>query len=109
MTTQSNGQFDLLTQRRFAPFFWTQFLGAGNDNIFKFAFSVLATFLAAEWGGLDAKLAGPVIGGLFILPFVIFSATCGQLADKYDKAAIARLVKNLEIAFMLIKIGRAHV
>jgi len=102
MTTQSTSQFDLLAQRRFAPFFWTQFLGAGNDNIFKFAFTVLATFHAAEWGGLDAKLAGPVIGGLFILPFVIFSATCGQLADKYDKAAIARLVKNMEIAFMLI-------
>ena len=102
MTTTSANQFDLLGQRRFAPFFWTQFLGAGNDNIFKFAFTVLATFHAAEWGGLDAKLAGPVIGGLFILPFVLFSATSGQLADKYDKAAIARLVKNLEIGFMLV-------
>jgi len=102
MTTPSRSQFDLLTQRRFAPFFWTQFLGAGNDNIFKFAFTVLATFQAAAWGGLDARLAGPVIGGLFILPFVLFSATAGQLADKYDKAAIARLVKNLEIGFMLV-------
>ncbi len=102
MTTKSTNQFNLLTERRFAPFFWTQFLGAGNDNIFKFAFTVLATFHAAEWGGLDAKLAGPVIGGLFILPFVLFSATSGQLADKYDKAAIARLVKNLEISFMLV-------
>ena len=102
MTTKTTGQFDLLRQRRFAPFFWTQFLGAGNDNIFKFAFTVLATFHAAEWGGLDAKLAGPVIGGLFILPFVLFSATSGQLADKYDKASIARLVKNLEIGFMLV-------
>lgn len=96
------GQFALLGQRRFAPFFWTQFLGAGNDNIFKFAFTVLATYQAAAWGGLDAKLAGPVIGGLFILPFVLFSATSGQLADKYDKALIARVVKNLEIAFMLV-------
>lgn len=105
MTTSNEptrSQFSLLTQRRFAPFFWTQFLGAGNDNIFKFAFTVLATFHASAWGGLDAKLAGPVIGGLFILPFVLFSATAGQLADKYDKAAIARLVKNLEIGFMLL-------
>ena len=102
MSERPPSQFDLLRQRRFAPFFWTQFLGAGNDNIFKFAFTVLATFHAAEWGGLDAKLAGPVIGGLFILPFVLFSATAGQLADKYDKAAIARLVKNLEIGFMLV-------
>ena len=99
---QSQSQFALLTQRRFAPFFWTQFLGAGNDNIFKFAFTVLATYHAAQWGGLDAKIAGPVIGGLFILPFVLFSATAGQLADKYDRAAIARLVKNFEIAFMVV-------
>jgi 1-acyl-sn-glycerol-3-phosphate acyltransferase len=98
----SDSQFALLGQRRFAPFFWTQFLGAGNDNIFKFAFTVLATYHAALWGGLDEKLAGPVIGGLFILPFVLFSATSGQLADKYDKAAIARVVKNLEIVFMLV-------
>ena len=102
MSERSPSQFDLLRQRRFAPFFWAQFLGAGNDNIFKFAFTVLATFHAANWGGLDAKLAGPIIGGLFILPFVLFSATSGQLADKYDKAAIARLVKNLEIGFMLV-------
>ncbi|MBL8519659.1 MAG: MFS transporter [Betaproteobacteria bacterium] len=98
----TTSQFQLLTQRRFAPFFWTQFLGAGNDNIFKFAFTVLATYHAAEWGGLQPALAGPVIGGLFILPFVLFSATSGQLADKYDRAAIARWVKNLEIAFMLV-------
>ncbi len=96
----TTSQFQLLSQRRFAPFFWTQFLGAGNDNIFKFAFTVLATYHAAEWGGLQPALAGPVIGGLFILPFVIFSATAGQLADKYDRAAIARWVKNLEILFM---------
>ncbi len=99
---QTQSQFQLLSQRRFAPFFWTQFLGAGNDNIFKFAFTVLATYHAAEWGGLDPKIAGAVIGGLFILPFVLFSATAGQLADKYDRAAIARLVKNLEIVFMLV-------
>ncbi|HEX9391582.1 MAG TPA: MFS transporter [Usitatibacteraceae bacterium] len=98
----TRSQFQLLTQRRFAPFFWTQFLGAGNDNIFKFAFSVLATYQAAAWGGLDAKVAGPIIGGLFILPFMLFSATAGQLADKYDKAQLARLVKNLEIVFMLV-------
>ena len=100
--TEAQSQFQLLRQRRFAPFFWTQFLGAGNDNIFKFAFTVLATYQAAAWGGLDAKIAGPVIGGLFILPFMLFSATAGQLADKYDKAQLARLVKNLEIVFMLV-------
>lgn len=98
----TNNQFELLGQRRFAPFFWTQFLGAANDNIFKFAFTVLATYQSAKWGGLDSKIAGPLIGGLFILPFVLFSATAGQLADKYDKAMLTRLVKDLEIAFMLV-------
>ena len=98
----TTNQFALLNERRFAPFFWTQFLGAANDNIFKFAFTVLATYHAAQWGNLDPKIAGPLIGGLFILPFVLFSATAGQLADKYDKAMLTRLVKNLEIAFMLL-------
>jgi 1-acyl-sn-glycerol-3-phosphate acyltransferase len=101
-TQPTQNQFQLLRQRRFAPFFWTQFLGAGNDNIFKFAFTILATYHAAEWGNLDPKIAGPLIGGLFILPFVLFSATAGQLADKYDKAMLTRLVKNLEIAFMFV-------
>jgi 1-acyl-sn-glycerol-3-phosphate acyltransferase len=94
-------QFALLTERRFLPFFLTQFFGAGNDNVFKFAFTVLATYSAAEWGGMDPKSAGAVIGGVFILPFVLFSATAGQLADKVDKAALIRFVKNLEIAIML--------
>ncbi|MCA3034801.1 MAG: glycerol acyltransferase, partial [Rhodocyclaceae bacterium] len=100
--TPTKNQFALLGEKRFAPFFWTQFLGAANDNIFKFAFTVLATYHAADWGGLDPKLAGPVIGGLFILPFVLFSATAGQLADKYDKATLTVVVKNMEIAFMLL-------
>ena len=95
-------QFQLLSERRFAPFFWTQFLGAGNDNIFKFAFTVLATYHAAEWGGMDPKVAGAVIGGIFILPFVLFSATAGQLADKIEKSLMTRFVKNLEIAIMLV-------
>ena len=78
-------QFALLAQRRFAPFFWTQFLGAGNDNLFKFAFTVLVTYqLQVSW--LPPSLAGLVIGALFILPFLLFSATSGQLADKFDKA-----------------------
>ena len=97
----TKSQFALLKERRFLPFFLTQFFGAGNDNIFKFAFTVLATYSAAEWGGMDPKSAGAVIGGVFILPFVLFSATAGQLADKYDKALLIRFVKNLEIAIML--------
>ena len=94
-------QFTLLGQRRFAPFFWVQFLGAGNDNLFKFAFTVMVTYqLQVSW--LPASQAGLAIGALFILPFLLFSATSGQLADKFDKAVLIRFVKTLEIAIMLI-------
>lgn len=94
-------QFALLGQRRFAPFFWVQFLGAGNDNLFKFAFTVLVTYqLQVSW--LPPSMAGLVIGALFILPFLLFSATSGQLADKYDKAVLIRFVKSLEIAIMAL-------
>ena len=92
-------QFALLGQRRFAPFFWTQFLGAANDNVFKFAFTMLVTYrVQVAW--LPPEMAGLVIGAVFILPFLLFSATAGQLADKHDKARLAQLVKSLEIAIM---------
>ena len=95
------GQFALLTQRRFGPFFWVQFFGAGNDNIFKFAFTVLVTYqLQVSW--LPPAMAGLVIGALFIFPYLIFSATSGQLADKYPKEVLIRFVKNVEIAIMLL-------
>ena len=94
-------QFALLTQRRFGPFFWVQFFGAGNDNVFKFAFTVLVTYqLQVSW--LPASMAGLVIGALFILPFLLFSATSGQLADKYPKEVLIRFVKSLEIGIMLL-------
>jgi 1-acyl-sn-glycerol-3-phosphate acyltransferase len=94
-------QFALLRQRRFAPFFWAQFLGAANDNLFKFAFTVLVTFqLQVAW--LPSSMAGLVIGAVFIAPFVLFSATSGQLADKYDKASCIRWVKTLEVLIALV-------
>lgn len=95
------GQFALLRQRRFAPFFWTQFLGAANDNLFKFAFTVLVTYqLQVSW--LPPALAGLAIGALFILPFLLFSATSGQLADKYDKKTLIVFVKRLEVLIMAL-------
>jgi 1-acyl-sn-glycerol-3-phosphate acyltransferase len=97
-----SGQFALLGQRRFAPFFWTQFFGAGNDNVFKVAFTTLVTYQSARFTGVDPGTAAFLISAIFILPFVLFSATSGQLADKYDKATIMRLVKNLEIAIMVL-------
>jgi len=94
-------QFALLKQRRFAPFFWTQFSGAANDNLFKFAFTVMVTYqLQVSW--MPPAMAGLVIGALFILPFLLFSATSGQIADKFEKTAIIRFLKDLEIAIMAI-------
>jgi 1-acyl-sn-glycerol-3-phosphate acyltransferase len=94
-------QFALLTQRRFAPFFWTQFLGAGNDNLFKFAFTMLVTYqVQVPW--LPNEFAGLVIAAVFITPFLLFSATSGQLADKIDKAVLIRWVKWLEVVVMLV-------
>ena len=97
--SRHSSQFALLRERRFAPFFWTQFLGAANDNLFKFAFTVMVTYqLQLDW--LPPALAGLVIGALFILPFLLFSATAGQLADKHDKRSLIGFVKTLEIAIM---------
>lgn len=97
-----SGQFKLLRERRFLPFFGTQFLGAFNDNLFKNALVVLLTFQAASWTSLDPGILANLAAGIFILPFFIFSATAGQLADKYDKALLSRLVKLLEVVIMLL-------
>lgn len=97
-----HSQFTLLKQRRFAPFFWTQFLGAFNDNVFKTALLTILTYDALHWTKLDVGLLNNLIPGLFILPFVLFSATSGQLADKFEKAGMARKVKLLEIVIMII-------
>jgi 1-acyl-sn-glycerol-3-phosphate acyltransferase len=100
-TAHEGGQFALLRQRRFAPFFWTQFTGAANDNLFKFAFTVLVTYqLQVAW--LPASLAGLVIGALFILPFLLFSATSGQLADKLDHRSMMVWLKWAELGVMAL-------
>ena len=99
--TAHPNQFSLLAQRRFAPFFWTQFLGAGNDNVFKFAFTIMVTYqLQVSW--MPPAMAGLLIGALFILPYLLFSATSGQITDKFDKTRIIRFVKNLEIGIMAL-------
>jgi 1-acyl-sn-glycerol-3-phosphate acyltransferase len=98
MATQN--QFDLLKQRRFAPFFWTQFLGAANDNIYKNALVIFVAYNAAAGAALDANTLVNLAAALFILPFVVLSATAGQLADKYEKSRLIRFIKILEIAIM---------
>jgi 1-acyl-sn-glycerol-3-phosphate acyltransferase len=97
-----SSQFSLLKQRRFAPFFWTQFLGAFNDNVFKTAFLVVLTFDAAKWTTLDPSMLTNLIPGLFILPYVVFSATAGQIAEKMEKGRLTRIVKLLEIGIMSV-------
>jgi MFS family permease len=92
----------LLKTRRFAPLFGTQFLGAFNDNLFKNTLAVLLTFQAAEWTSISPALLAPLIGAIFIAPFFLFSGLAGELADKYDKAHLARFVKVWEIALMVI-------
>jgi 1-acyl-sn-glycerol-3-phosphate acyltransferase len=98
----SQNQFQLLRQRRFAPFFWTQFLGAANDNIYKNALVIFVAYNAAATAAFDANTLVNLAAGLFILPFVVLSATAGQVADKYEKSRLIRFIKILEIAIMAI-------
>ncbi|ULU26280.1 MFS transporter [Dyella terrae] len=94
-------QFSLLGSRRFAPFFWTQALGAFNDSAFRNAMVTLVAFQM----GLDDKsvsLYTNLAPALFILPYFLFSATAGQLAEKYEKTRIIRYVKLFEIAAMVV-------
>lgn len=92
----------ILKSRRFVPLFVTQFLGAFNDNLFKNAMVTLITFRLAQQAGMEAATLVTIAAGIFILPFFLFSATAGQMADKYDRASIARKTKVLEIALMLL-------
>jgi len=93
--------FSLMGQQRFGPFFWTQGLGAFNDNVFKTALITQVAFNTASLTTLDGAMLATLLPGLFILPFFLFSASAGQLADKYEKSQIIRLVKLLEICIML--------
>ncbi|MET0986815.1 MAG: MFS transporter [Steroidobacteraceae bacterium] len=99
---QQSNQFSLLLQRRFAPFFAAQGLGAFNDNVYKNVLVILATYHAASFTTLEPELLTNIAGGLFILPFVLFSGMAGQLADRFDKTLILRIVKACEIAIMVL-------
>ncbi len=104
-----HNQFGLLRERRFLPFFCTQFLGAFNDNVYKNALVIMLAFHAASITTISAGTLVNLCGGLFILPFFLFSATAGQLADKFDKSRIIRAIKVFEIGIMVIgSIGFIH-
>jgi acyl-[acyl-carrier-protein]-phospholipid O-acyltransferase / long-chain-fatty-acid--[acyl-carrier-protein] ligase len=93
------GAFRLLSARRFGPLFTAQFLSAFNDNALKSALVLMIAYRASGSG--SAQILIPLAGGLFILPFFLFSATAGQLADRHDKAWLIRLIKLSEIAVMV--------
>jgi len=93
-------QFALLKERRFAPFFNTQLLGALNDNLFKNALVALLSFGALQLSADDAGSLIAMAAGLFILPFFLFSAFSGQIADKYEKSMLIRRIKLAEIGIM---------
>jgi 1-acyl-sn-glycerol-3-phosphate acyltransferase len=96
-----SNQFSLLGQRRFAPFFITQCLGALNDNIFRNGLITLITFQGVVIAGMNQSQLANVAGALFILPFFLFSSIAGQIADKYEKSMLMRRNKLLEIGLML--------
>ncbi len=91
----------LLTHRKFLPLFVTQFLGAFNDNLFKTAMILFATFTVFKDPRQESSF-NAIATGLFILPFFLLSALSGQLADHMDKAKIIRVVKLAEIGIMLV-------
>ena len=93
--------FRLLGERRFLPLFATQFLGAFNDNLFKQAMVLFATYSIYSDAKKEAAFSA-IATGLFILPFFLLSALSGQLADSHDKARIVRLIKTAEIAIMIV-------
>ena len=98
----SNNLGPLLRSKRFMPLFITQFLGALNDNIFKNALTILVLFRIADQAGGNGQILVTIAAGIFILPFFLFFATAGQLADKHEKAGVIRVIKFCEIAIMAL-------
>ncbi|MCL9783090.1 MFS transporter [Vibrio sp. S4M6] len=98
MPTQENGS--LLRQKRFLPYFITQFFGAFNDNVFKNVLLIFVAFSSTQALPMSSNLFINLAAGLFILPFFLFSASAGVLADKYEKSNYIRKVKIFEIVIM---------
>ncbi len=104
----SENFMNLLNTRRFLPLFITQFLSAFNDNTFKNALVILITYKIGLASNIEEQLLVTLAAGLFILPFFLFSATAGQLADKYNKTRLIRIVKFFEIVFMGLAVVGFH-
>lgn len=92
----------LLSTRRFLPMFVTQFFGALNDNVYKQALLLVITYGWIHQQAASVSTLNNLAALLFILPYFIFSATAGQIADKYERAKLVRIIKIFEIVIMLI-------
>ena len=99
--TRPTTQFGLLRTRRLGPLFVTQFFGAFNDNVYKQALLLIFAFSVVGQTH-DTNVLNNVAAGLFILPFFLFSATAGAMADRYDKAVLVRYVKAAEIVVVVL-------
>ncbi len=97
-----SNQFQLFKRRRFSAMFFTQFLGAFNDNIFKQALILVLTYTAASQLGVEVSILNNLAAMLFILPYFLFSALAGQIADKYEKSKLTQFIKVLELVIMAI-------
>jgi MFS family permease len=95
-------QFRLLVERRFGPFFGVQFLGAMNDNVFKQALVILLAYQTASFTSMSSDTLQNLAQALFILPFFLFSASAGQLADKYEKSRLITITVAIELGVMLL-------
>ncbi|MEC7398223.1 MAG: MFS transporter, partial [Pseudomonadota bacterium] len=93
-------QFHILKTRRFLPLFVTVLLGAANDNVFKNALLILILFTLGREVLMEEAVLVTLASSIFILPFFIFSATAGQLADKYEKSRMIRWIKLAEVVIM---------
>lgn len=100
MSASKNNPFYLLRERRFAPFFVTQFLGCFNDNLYKNALIMLFAFQASQGRLEDSHTLINLCAGLLILPFILFSGYAGQISDKFGKAGLIRIIKFAEIAIV---------
>jgi acyl-[acyl-carrier-protein]-phospholipid O-acyltransferase / long-chain-fatty-acid--[acyl-carrier-protein] ligase len=97
-----SNQYHLLQTRRFLPLFITQFLNAFNDNVFKTALVILITYKISAGSDAHNQMLATLAYGLFIIPFFLFSATAGQIADKFEKSQLIRIIKFSDIIFMLL-------
>ena len=89
-------------ERKFWPLFWTQFSGAMNDNIYKNALIILITFHSMTIAGLHVEQMVAMCGGIFILPFFLFSSLAGEITDKFSMSKLVRYTKLLEVVIMII-------